>query len=120
MAARSYEVFSSTARTATVSSSKFEGAGARTLTLALDVTADPGTASVVFTVERYNPVGNDWTTILTSAAITAVGNTVWVIDPAITVVANVTASTSVPFTWRVTATHADAESITYSLYAEVS
>lgn len=120
MAARFYEVFASAARTATSSSGKKEGAGARTLTVAIDVTADPGTASVVFTIERYNPIADDWTAVLASAAVTAVGNTVLVVDPAITVVANATASTSVPFTWRVTATHADAESMTYSVYAEVS
>ena len=120
MAARSYEVFASAARTATVSSSKFEGAGARTLTVAIDATAIAATPSVVFTIERYNPVGDDWTTVLASAAVTAAGNTVLVVDPAITVVANATASTSVPFTWRVTATHGDADSITYSVYAELS
>ena len=120
MAARSYEVFASAARTATVSSSKKEGAGARTLTVAIDVTAIAATPSVVFTIERYNPIADDWTTVLASAAVTGTGNTVLVVDPAITVVANATASTSVPFTWRVTATHGDADSITYSVYAELS
>ena len=119
MAARSYEVFASAARTATVSSSKFEGSGAQTLTVAIDATAVAATPSVVFTIERYNPIADDWTAVLASAAVTAVGNTVLVVDPSITVVANATASTSVPFTWRVTATAGDADALTYSVYAEV-
>lgn len=119
MAARTYEVFASAARTATSSSGKKEGTGAQTLTVAIDVTAIVDTPSVVFTIERYNPIADDWTLVLASAAVVATGNTVLVVDPAITVAANATASTSVPFTWRVTATHADTDSITYSVYAEV-
>ena len=117
-APRSHEVFASAARTVTVSSPKFDSPGARTLTVAIDMTAVSGTGSNVYTIERYNPIGDDWTTVLASAAITATGNTVLVVDPAVTVVANTTASTSVPFTWRVTVTAGTADSMTYSVYAE--
>ena len=119
-APRSHEVFASAARTATVSSRPFDSPGARTLTVAIDATASAATPSVVFTIERYNPIADDWTSVLASAAVTGAGNTVLVVDPAITVVANATASTSVPFVWRVTATAGDGDSLTYSVYAEAS
>ena len=117
---RSYEVLPSAARTATVSSPKFPGAQADTLTVAIDVTAIVATPSVVFTIERYNPVADDWTAVLASAAVTAAGNTVMQVGPALTVVPNSQESESIPLTWRVTATHGDADSITYSVYAELN
>lgn len=117
--AASYDVLPSAARTASVNSPSFPGVGGRTLTVIIDATASAATPSVVFTIERYNPVGGDWTAVLASAAVTGAGNTVLVVGPGVTAVANAAANTSVPFTWRVTATAGDADSLTYSVYAEV-
>lgn len=120
MAAASYEVLPSAARTASKNSAAFPGAGANTLTVIIDATAITDTPSVVFTIERFNPVGNDWTAVLASAAVTAAGNTVLVVGPGVTTAANATQNTSVPHTWRVAAVNADADSITYSVYAELN
>ena len=117
--AAAYEVLPSAARTATVSSPKFPGVGGRTLTVAIDCTDSAATPSVTFAIERYNPVADDWTAVLTSAAVTGAGNTVLQVGPGLNDVANTHENSTVPFTWRVTATHADTDSITYSIYAEV-
>ena len=117
---RSYEVFASAARTATVSSPKFDSPGARALTVIIDATDSAVTPSVVFKIERYNPIGDDWTDVLSSAAVTAAGNTVLQVGPGINDVANTHENATVPFVWRVTATAADADSLTYSVYAEAS
>ena len=119
-APRSYIVFASAARTATVSSMKFDSPGARTLTVAIDMTAVSGAGSNVYTIERYNPVGDDWTTVLASAAVVAAGNTVLQVGPGINDVANTHENATVPHTWRVTVTAGTSDSMTYSVYAETN
>lgn len=111
-----HSVFTSAARTATSSSEDFINYG-RGLVLVLSVTAVTATPSVVFTVE--GKVNGLYYTILTSAAITATGTTVWKIYPGLTAAANTVVSDVVPMFWRVTATHGDADSITFSLSASV-
>lgn len=120
MSVRSIEVFSSAARTASANSPSFTGTDARTLTVIVDATDAAATPSVVFTIERYNPIGGDWTTVLASAAVTAAGNTVLTVGPGLPATANVSANTSVPHVWRVTATAGDADALTYSVYAELN
>ena len=108
-------VFRSLARIATESSQDFVNMEGRGLKLTINVTAATDTPSVVFTVEGKDSVSGEYYTLLTSAAITATGKTVLTIYPGATAAANVTVNDVLPIDWRVRATHADADSITYSV-----
>lgn len=84
----------------------------------LDVTLDPGTASITLTIQGKTPQG-DYYTLLAGAAVAAVGNTEYTVYPGITETANVDASTPLPRVWRVIVVGADTESMTYSIYADL-
>lgn len=109
----------SAARTATVSSSDLVNYNGRLLSVVINVSAAAATPSVVPTIEGKDPISGTYYTILTGAAITATGITVLRIGPGITAVANVAVADMVPRTYRVTMTHADADSITYSVAAVI-
>ncbi len=106
-------VFASAPRTATVSATlpceATEGL------FYIDCTAVVSTPSVVFTISGVSPSGTAYT-ILASAAITATGLTVLRVSPQLTAAANTIAKDMLPQALKVTATHADANSITYSVY----
>ena len=110
-------VLASAARTATVSSADQNNVGYSGLHVVIDATVDPGTASVTFTVEGKDPVSGEYYTLLASAAVASVSTTVLRVFPGATAAANTVANDGIPSVWRVTATHADAESITYSVAA---
>jgi hypothetical protein len=116
---REITVFSSAARTASENSADLSNPYARGAVIVIDVTAVTATPSVVFTVKGKSALGSDYYTILASAAITATGQTVLRIYPGLTAAANVTASDVLPATWRVEAVHGDADSITYSVSANL-
>ena len=116
---RELTVFASVARTATENSADLDNPYGRGAVLVIDVTAATATPSVVFTVKGKSALGSDYYTILASAAITATGQTVLRIYPGLTAAANVTASDVLPATWRVEAVHGDADSITYSVSANL-
>lgn len=110
-------VFSSAARTATSQSSDLTNYYWRGIVLTIDVTAVTATPSVVFTIQGKSTLGSDYYTILASAAITATGQTVLRVYPGLTASANLTVNDVLPAVWRVDATHADADSITFSVSA---
>lgn len=105
-------LFPSAARTATSSVSFVS----RTLggLFIINVTAASATPSVVFTIVGTGPAGETWT-ILTSAAITGTGQTILRVHPELTAAANTIAKDMLPQAVTVTATHSDADSITYSV-----
>lgn len=108
-------VLASAARTATTNSADFTNINAKGVRLFINVTAVTADPSVVFTLEVKDPISSTYTAILTSAAITGTGHTVLTAYPGATAAANVTVSMPLSRTWRVTATHADSDSITYSV-----
>lgn len=117
-------ILPSAARTATVVSPVLGATGASGLMLVVNVTSITLTPSVVFTIEGLVwPAGNTpgatpvAFTLLTSAAVTATGTTVLQVAPGLTPAANAAASSVLPDSWRVTATHGDTDSITYSVVA---
>lgn len=111
-------VLASAARTATVASSVFANQhGHRGIEVVIDCTAAADTPSVVFTLQGYSALGDDYYTILASAAITGTGTTVLRAFPGATASANVVANFQLPGLWRVNAVHADTDSITYSVNA---
>ncbi len=114
-------VLASAARTATVSSADLTNYNARGVIITIDVTADPGTASVTPTVEIKDSVGALYDIILSATAVDAVGTFVYVIYPS-TLTAAANGITQVlqnplPRTWRVTMTHPNTQSLTYSVSA---
>ena len=118
-------VFASAARTATVTSSQVRsglaGSGeghTKGLALVIDVTAVTSTPSVVFTLEVQT--GNAaYAVIATSAALTLANTAATlVIHPDVANdVANFADQGPMRTRWRLVATHADANSITYSVIA---
>lgn len=114
-------ILASAARTATISSADLTNYNARGVIITIDVTADPGTASVTPTVEIKDSVGALYDVIMSMTAVAAVGTFVYVIYPS-TLTAAANGITQIlqnplPRTWRVTMTAADAESLTYSISA---
>lgn len=83
----------------------------------INVTAVTATPSVVFTISGVEPASGStaaWT-ILASAAITGTGITVLRVHPSLTASANAIAKDILPSSISVVATHADTDSITYSV-----
>lgn len=112
-------VLASAARTATLSSATFNNGNYRGASFIIDVTAITATPSVVFSIEGLDAVSGQFYTLLDSVAIVAVGTTVITVYPGLTPLANIDASALLPWQWRVTATHDDADSITYSVGANL-
>jgi hypothetical protein len=105
-------IFASAARTAT-STNTFHTKSLGGL-LFINCTAASATPSVVFTVKGYDPVSSTAYTILTSSAVTGTGLTVLRIHPSLGLAPNAVPDI-LPEACAVTATHADADSITYSV-----
>lgn len=113
-------VFESVARTATPTSVDQGNPVCRGLHLVIDCTVKGGAApSVVFTIVGKDPVSGKTWTILASAAIVAVGTTILKVYPGITAAANAAVSDVLPPVWQVTAVHANGDSITYSVTAQL-
>ncbi len=81
----------------------------------LDVTAIAATPSVVMTFDGYDYGSETWYNIGTALAVTTAVQTVYKIHPDLTAVANLVFKDGIPYLWRCVPTHADADSITYSL-----
>ena len=105
----------SAARTATVSSADIVNSFSRGIHVVLDVTVDPAAASVVLTVEGKDPASGKYYAILTSAAVNSVSTNIYRVHPDLTPAANLIVNDLIPKTFRITVTHADADSFTYSV-----
>lgn len=109
------EIFASAARTATATATipcrSTQGL------FFINVTAAAATPSVVFTIAGVSPTKNSAVyTILESAGITGVGLTVLRVSPHLTAAANTIAKDILPDAMKITATHADTDSITYDVH----
>lgn len=112
-----FEVLASAARTADPDTQEFDAAGVdySGAYFIIDVTAVTATPSLTVTVAGVDRVSGQTFDILESAAISTVSTTTLQIGPGITASANVDEDSYLPPVFRVTATHADADSITYSV-----
>lgn len=108
-------VYPSAARTATPTAITIKPGWAEGLHVIIDVTAVTATPSVVCTVDALDGVSGKYYTLLTAAAVTATGTTQLSIGRGLTNTANVVANDFIPKQLRVTMTHADADSITYTV-----
>lgn len=117
----SVPVLASAARTATPTVDQFELSGSASgLILVIDVTAIVSTPSVVFTIKGYDPVSTKTWDVLASVAIATVSTTVLRVSPHLTAAANTVAKDVVPSVFTLTAAHGNANSITYSVAAQVA
>jgi hypothetical protein len=112
-------VYSSAARTATPTAVTIQTNRVRAMRLVIDATAITATPSVVVTVDAVDSLSGKAVNLLTSAAITAVSTTVLNIGPGLTAAANLAANAHLGDSIRVTCTHGDADSITYTVAAHL-
>ncbi len=114
-----FEVLPSAARTATPDTQEFEITGRgyeySGLHLIVDVTTVTATPSLVVTVDGVDRVSGKAYTLLTSAAIATAVTTVLRVSPGATPAANLAVGDNIPPIFRITVTHADADSATYSV-----
>lgn len=112
---RTLNVFASEARTATPTAVTLKvPQEAEAASVVVEVTAAADTPSVVFAFNLVDPTSGTVVAILTSAAVTAVSSNIYKISPHLTASANLIAKDHLPPLLQITATHADADSITYS------
>ena len=115
-----FTILDSAARTATPTVDDFIIKAGPGLIIVIDVTVDPASASVVFIIKGKDVVSGKTFDLLTSAAIAATGTTVLRVHPVLTAAANLIAKTVVPPMITMTATHADTDSITYSVVGMIT
>lgn len=113
-------VLASAARTATTASGTQTNYNGRGVNVFVDVTAITTAPSITVAIQGLDPVSGKWITLLTSAAITTVSTTHLRIYPGVAAAANTKADEALPRRWRVNVTHANADSITYSVGACVA
>lgn len=117
-------VYASAARTATPTATVYKVDGGvdgrglyRGLCILIDVTAIAATPSVVFSLQTAGGP-EAMVELIASAAVVATGTTRIIVHPSVpTEVANLTDQGPLETKWRLVATHADADSITYSVIA---
>lgn len=112
-------IYASAARTATPTAVVVNAGRSKELRIVIDATAITATPSVVVTVDGIDSTSGKFFNIITSAAIVATGTTVLTVALGVTPAANVAVSAPLPQTFRVVATHGDADSITYSITAHL-
>ncbi len=113
------KLLDSAARTATTTTDAQTNGDHCGVHVIVDVTAVAATPSVTPTIEAFDSASGTWYSLLVGTAITGTGKTVLKVAPGITPVANGAAADYLPAVWRVTFTHADADSITYSVGANL-
>lgn len=115
-----FVVAASAARTATFTSDDFVVPYGKTLTVVIDVTTGAATPSVTPSIRGITEAGIVYT-VLTGAAITSTSAATVVlrVGDGVAEVANLGSSVPLPAKWRVVMTHGDADSLTYSIDAEV-
>lgn len=109
-------LLASAARTASVNSPAVTNVcGGQNLEVIINCSADPASASVVFTIQGFDAGSQTWFDILASAAVNATGQRILRVSPHLTASANLIAKDIVPRIFRVEAVAADSDSLTYSV-----
>lgn len=111
-------IYPSAARIATPSVSILRNTRNTGIQVIIDVTAVAATPEITIEVEARDQLTGKWYSLGSSAAISTVSTTVLRVEKGNTVAANV-ASAAVPRVYRITSTHLDADSITYSVGANL-
>ncbi len=121
MANRYVTVLASAARTEaqTVVVTQLSSDKPKVLVFTIDVTLDAATASITPSVQGFDPLSETWTTIVTGAAIAALGDVQLKIGVGLTAAANLTVNHEIPTRFRFRMAVADADAITYSVGLEI-
>ena len=114
--AAEFTILESAARTAAINV-EVENTQYRGVIIIFDWTVEAVTSTLTLHIEGKSTLGNDWYTMLTSAALTAVGTTVYRVFPGAIASANLIADDWLPPTWRFRVAVGDADSSTYSVNA---
>lgn len=112
-------LYASAARTATPTAVTVNTSRVKALRLVIDATAVTATPSVVVTIDAVDSISGKFVNLLTSAAIATVSTVTLTIALGVTVAANVSASMPLGDSVRVTMTHGDTDSITYTVSAHL-
>lgn len=116
-----FSIAPSAARTASYTGSAIANTdGFPGLRVFIDVTDSADTPSVTFSIQIQDPLGGDWTSILTSAAQTGAitSPVVLTVAPGVASVANVSLQNYIGRKFRLISTAADADSLTWSAVGE--
>lgn len=116
--AKHVTAYASAARTATPTAVTVPTGRYTKAVIVADVTAVTATPSVVMTVDGKDNTSGKWYNIITSTAMTDSGapyTRTLRVGPGLTASANLTVLDILPDVIRVTMTHGDADSITYSV-----
>lgn len=105
----------SAARTTTTSSADFVNLDSRGIVVVLDVTAITATPLLTLTIQGKDVASGKYYTLLTGAVVGTVSTNTYVLFPGVTETANVDVAGPLPHTFRITVTHGDADSATYSV-----
>lgn len=109
-------IYASAARTATPAAVVVStGRGVRAVRLVIDTTAAGSSPSTTFAIDAFDSVTGKYVNLLTSAAITATGTVAMVVGQGVTAAANVAAGLPLADQLRVTATHGNSTSHTYTV-----
>lgn len=112
-------LLASAVRAATVTGDAKTNLNASSLTAYLNVTAVPGTDTVLLQLQEQDPVSGTWVTIAATSAQVATGLIVLKIGPSIAAIAATVAAVGVnqllPHKWRLNVVHSAASNFTYSL-----
>tara|TARA_R110002126_G_scaffold522_1_gene3337 strand:- start:253 stop:618 length:366 start_codon:yes stop_codon:yes gene_type:complete len=107
--------YASVARTATPAAVSVEDDYVFGIQVSIVVSAAAATPSVVPTIDGYDPLSDTWYNLLTGAALTGTGTTILRVHPDLTAVTNLTSQDFLPKKYRLVMTHADTDSITYTV-----
>lgn len=113
-------IYSSAARTATPTAVEVNTRRFKSIVLVIDVTAIVTAPSITVDIARKDNTSGKYISMLTSAAITTVSTNTIRVALAAPVTANVSANEPLPGVLRVTVTHGNGNSITYSVSAHLN
>lgn len=112
-------IYASAARTATPTAVVVNTSRIKAIRLVLDVTAITATPDLTVKIDAVDNTSGKFVNLLTSASVATVSTNTYAIALGITVAANLTASTFLTDAVRITVTHGDADSATYTLTAHL-
>lgn len=108
-------VAAGTLATATASQEFSCRGGTECIEVVIDFTKVGAAPSVVPSIEGFDPVSKKWFTLLTGAALIANGQVQLLVGPSVPNVANISAAHIVRSRMRLTMTHANTDTATYSV-----
>lgn len=114
------QIFASVARTADPTPSLRLNKFNTGIQVLIDMTAVTATGEVTFAIEAKDQVSGKWYALLTSAAVGAISVVVLRLGPGEADAANLREGGQLPRVYRITATHTNAVSMTYSVGANIT